>query len=493
MSQVTWNADVEQTWCALQALSLDDAESLFPFSARLKKENGWTVGFTRQAIEEYRRFLLLAKHAGHPVTPSPAIDQVWHLHLVYTRSYWEELCKGVLGQPLHHHPTSGGSDEGAKFRQQYLRTLQSYQALFGEAPPEEIWPAVDECFRPKRERWVDANRHWLIPRPNWWPRLNRHLARPAALVLGLALPMAGCGDWNVLDYRGETFLLFYVLAFIGALALSFLITSKLRQRMGPSEVTNPIADPYEAAFLGGGGRRMIDALFSALFVRGAIRPKSTTTGPAHLGRSEKEFDQADWHPFESLCLKALPGEGTAKVGSVRDSLTALSETMRESMTECGFVFSSAQLASLRWAAALPLLAVIATGFAKVVVGVGRDRPVTFLVILLLISAVATVYRLVRVNRRTPAGQTAWKELRAANPTKPVHSGQELLSIEPATAALLVAIGGSAALKIPAFGELHQAIHRHGADAGGGCGSSGCSDGGCGGGGCGGGGCGGCGD
>lgn len=492
MSQVTWNADVEQTWRALQALSLDDAESLFPFSARLKKENGWTVGFTRQAIEEYRRFLLLAKHAGHPITPSPVIDQVWHLHLVYTCSYWEDFCKGVLERPLHHHPTSGGPEEGTKFREQYLRTLQSYRALFGEEPPEEFWPSVDECFRPKRERWIDANRHWLIPRPSWWPRLNRHLIWPAALVLGLALTAAGCENWNVFDYRGETFLLFYVLAFLGALALSFSITSLLRRRMGPADIANPISDPYEAAFLGGGGRRMTDALFSALYVRGALRPKSSTTGPAHLGRSETEFDQSDWHHFESLCLKALPKDGTAKVGSIRESLAPLADSMRESMAECGFVYSGKQLASLRWAAAIPLLAVIGTGLAKAVVGVERDRPVTFLVILLIFSAVTTVYRVVRVNRRTPAGQTAWKEVRAANPTKPVRSGQDLLSIDPTAAALLVAIGGSAALKIPALGELHQAIHRHGADTGGGCGTSGCGAGGCGGGGCGGG-CGGCGD
>jgi hypothetical protein len=36
----------------------------------------------------------------HIVTPSEQVDQVWHLHLTYTRSYWDEFCPNVLGQPF---------------------------------------------------------------------------------------------------------------------------------------------------------------------------------------------------------------------------------------------------------------------------------------------------------------------------------------------------------------------------------------------------------
>ena len=78
-----------------------------------------------RAIEEYKRFVFLAMAAGHPVTPLDEVDQVWHLHLCYTRSYWEDLCGEVLRAPLHHGPTRGGAAERARFDDQYRRTLAS--------------------------------------------------------------------------------------------------------------------------------------------------------------------------------------------------------------------------------------------------------------------------------------------------------------------------------------------------------------------------------
>ena len=79
-------------------------------------QSGWParmVGpskYTDRVIEEYRKFLYLLASAGHPVTPSDQVDQAWHLHLTYTRSYWEDLCEKTIGKPLHHGPTKGGAE-----------------------------------------------------------------------------------------------------------------------------------------------------------------------------------------------------------------------------------------------------------------------------------------------------------------------------------------------------------------------------------------------
>ena len=75
------------------------------------------------------------------MTPSDTVDQAWHLHLIYTRHYWEELCGKILGLQLHHEPSAGGAVESSKFERQYEQTIESYQAAFGEAPPADIWPA----------------------------------------------------------------------------------------------------------------------------------------------------------------------------------------------------------------------------------------------------------------------------------------------------------------------------------------------------------------
>ena len=69
------------------AYSFDEEEEAYPFAARLARENDWSRDFADRVIAEYRRFAFLALAADHPVTPSDQVDQVWHLHLLYTRSY----------------------------------------------------------------------------------------------------------------------------------------------------------------------------------------------------------------------------------------------------------------------------------------------------------------------------------------------------------------------------------------------------------------------
>ena len=99
-----------------------------------------TDEFAGRVSKEYRRFLYLAARARHPVTPSDTVDQAWHLHLIYTRHYWEELCGKILGLQLHHEPSAGGAVDSSKFERQYKQTIESYRAAFGETPPADIWP-----------------------------------------------------------------------------------------------------------------------------------------------------------------------------------------------------------------------------------------------------------------------------------------------------------------------------------------------------------------
>ena len=133
------------TWTRLSGVDFDGADAAFPFSARLARDNGWSRGFAASVIEEYRKFCFLAVHAGHPVTPSDEVDQVWHLHLTYSRHYWDALCRDTLGRPLHHGPTQGGATEDRKFHDWYEATLASYRRYFGEAP-NDVWPAARERF-----------------------------------------------------------------------------------------------------------------------------------------------------------------------------------------------------------------------------------------------------------------------------------------------------------------------------------------------------------
>lgn len=136
---------------------LDDPTSTYPMSAKLAWEHEWSEIYTFRAMCEYKKYVFLAKVAEGMVAPSSTIDAVWHYHLLYTYSYWEELCNQILGKPLHHYPGDQGSSERFDY------TLKLYHSYFGD-PPADIWdvPPIHSYHLARRHR------HWLMPNPIYW-------------------------------------------------------------------------------------------------------------------------------------------------------------------------------------------------------------------------------------------------------------------------------------------------------------------------------------
>jgi hypothetical protein len=223
---------------ALMDFPLAQTGGQLTFLHRLCRENNWTLAYGRRAIDEYKRFVYLAMVSPMPVTPSDAVDQVWHLHLLYTRSYWEDL-QAILGRPLHHGPTAGGREEDAKFENWYERTKALYESEFGAEPPPELWPTSEERFHPgHRFRRLDAALHWIIPKPAlYWRRSAAALA-----AMPLTLPLLAASG-------GVDFLVILVLAWLAILAIGMVIaanaTSRQRRRRG--------TDSSGASGCGGGG------------------------------------------------------------------------------------------------------------------------------------------------------------------------------------------------------------------------------------------------
>src|SRR5687767_62987 len=88
-------------WVALAKHVIGPEKAQLSFAERLARENGWSMVHADRVTREYKRFCFLAATAGHPVTPSDAVDQAWHLHLTYSRDYWQRFCPEVLGRALH--------------------------------------------------------------------------------------------------------------------------------------------------------------------------------------------------------------------------------------------------------------------------------------------------------------------------------------------------------------------------------------------------------
>lgn len=170
-------------YAAILAFSLDEANCTFPFSKRLATENGWDSNFTQRVILEYKRFIYLYCISPEPVTPPDAVDQAWHLHLTYTRSYWIDFCQHTLPRPIHHNPTRGGKAEAQKFDSWYTKVQQLYLDNFGELPPQDIWLPNQKRFSDIHFQRVNLDRYWLIPKPR--------LALSTKTVLLLLLAIAG--------------------------------------------------------------------------------------------------------------------------------------------------------------------------------------------------------------------------------------------------------------------------------------------------------------
>jgi hypothetical protein len=193
-------------WNKIQGFQLDDPTVKFTFSERVACENGWSKRYALRVIKEYRRFIFLCCTTQTGVTPSDPVDQVWHLHLTYTQSYWIDFCRHTLGREIHHNPTKGGQQEAQKFDGFYTESRQLYIDKFGHEPPADIWQPNDVRFSDIDFQRVNRKRYWLLEKPDMTQQ--RQLALLGVAVLSLVFVQATGIKWVFILFGG---FLFFVL------------------------------------------------------------------------------------------------------------------------------------------------------------------------------------------------------------------------------------------------------------------------------------------
>lgn len=154
-----------QIWEKVNNFEIDDASAAMTFTDRLARDNGWSLVFALRAVEEYKKFIFLNCITTHPLTPSDQVDQVWHLHLLYTHSYWDDLCQNTIGKKIHHGPTKGGNNEQDKFTNWYEKTLELYRNTFHADPPSDLWPPSEIRFSDIVFERINKKTNWIIPKP----------------------------------------------------------------------------------------------------------------------------------------------------------------------------------------------------------------------------------------------------------------------------------------------------------------------------------------
>jgi uncharacterized membrane protein YgcG len=293
-------------WHAIESFDIDGAPTEFSFVARLARENAWSIDVAHRVVAEYRRFIFLAMTAGHPVTPSDQVDQAWHLHLTYTRSYWERLCRDTLPRPLHHEPTRGGQAEDRKFDDWYARTKQSYERLFSSPPPADLWPDADTRFHDDLHyARVHIRRNWIIPKA----RARRFGAALVAILLP-ALLLAGCSPFLLADSLPLGLLGMGVL-FVGLVVVVALLKSAAAPRDTRRRRAHSSACDSDAGLLGWfvGGDHGSNS---------SHHPSPSSSDPSHPGHHSHHghhHSSSDSHHGHSGCAShSDTGSGCASSG-----------------------------------------------------------------------------------------------------------------------------------------------------------------------------------
>ena len=156
------NHEQQKLWNKIKNFELDDPEISLSFSDRLARENGWTIEYSIRVILEYKKFIFLLTISNHPLTPSDQVDQVWHLHLIYTQSYWEDFCENTIKRKIHHGPTKGGEPEKNKYTNWYEKTKKLYLETFNSETPKDIWPGSEIRFADTEFERVNIKKNWII-------------------------------------------------------------------------------------------------------------------------------------------------------------------------------------------------------------------------------------------------------------------------------------------------------------------------------------------
>lgn len=477
----------------LREFEFDEPGTELTFAARLARENGWSRRYVHRVIDEYKKFAFLSVVSGNVVCPSEDVDEVWHLHLTYTRSYWHVFCP-LLGRPLHHHPTKGGPAELAKHIRWYGQTLVSYRRWFGGDPPRNIWPsAAQRFFLGRGHRRVDLNTNWVVPKPA--------IQRLDAVVMAAAAAVPAAGFvLNPFNYDGPTFLLLYFAVFTLAALTAFFLRRLLRSGDDGELPLKTELEPYEVAYLAGGKRLATRAAMATLVHEGALKVRIDQSKVLGLlpGRKHYRLVAGAALNRQPAALEKAIYDAAAEGPTIRDAQrTAGAQVycLADKLHREGLLLDASQAAMARWWPALIVAGVALFGTIKIAVGLSRERSVAFLVLAVIATLFAAAFFLNDASR-TRAADRLLDELRRQHSRLNAPARRVAHSLPSADLALAMALFGMSVLAGGPLDDLRAAFMAPPNQGGGasGCGTDcGGGGGGCGGGGgdgCGGG-CGGC--
>lgn len=455
----------------IETFSIDGPDPVaLPFAARLAREHGWKRHFAERVVREYKRFAALAVTRSHPVCPSEQVDAAWHLHLTYTRSYWKRFCGEVLGQPLHHDPTTGGPAEADKHHRMYEATLTAYRETFGEDPPADIWPPAEQRFGPDaRHVVVNTSKNWVIPKA-WVHRLSTAIGTAAAvLVFG-----TGCvgGMLNPFDLVGTDFLYFLIPLMISSVIIGRVWRSMV-QYPGPQPGDENEKFHWEhLAYMTGGAARLTSAAIARMIGSGAIRVSDDGKTLEPAGPTPPLMAPSEAVVWGMLPLQKDKFHLKRATDAVNKSFADQAIRLRDE----GYMLTGGRKLGVYLTGLVPLaLVMLVFGFPRLLMGFAHGKPSVYLALTVLFGGFfCMLFAIGGVVRATRRGTGIIENFQNR------HANYKKGGLETAdAAALAVALFGTAVLLDAEYAALATWYPQHnnvGSGCSTGCGNSGGSSG-----------------
>lgn len=267
------------------------------------------------------------------------------------------------------------------------------------------------------------------------------------------------------DWTGGPFLILYLVLLVIVVIAGVMIPAWQL----PEGRRQKVSDPDQLAYLAGGRGRFADSVVARLLAGRALAMNGKT-------RLDVLMRNGAGAAENSVLALSAPLDWPR----IQRALRPAADGLHERLQRAGLMLTGAERNNLRYWALLPYLTLLMFGTTKGFIGEARDRPVGFLTVLLIVTAILALVRAFTIPKLTSAGIAALGDARE-------EAGRIRRAPLAGEMGLAVALFGTTVL----LGSELDAFHKMRAASGDG-GSSGGGDGGGDGGGCGGGGCGGCG-
>ncbi|MFH0988640.1 MAG: TIGR04222 domain-containing membrane protein [bacterium] len=308
---------------------------------------------------------------------------------------------------------------------------------------------------------------------------------------------------NPFDLPGPEFLKLFCLFSLACFLFAWMLRYVLRQTT-QSPTGRIKYNPFELAYLSQGEEGVINIAITLLTRHNIIAFNEKNNSFRIVGELPLKV--------HGILRKLYDGLRTVReslLGSIHASLELEVKTIHSRLVHHGLILSTTRQNTIRYAPIALLICVLAVGVIKIIIGISRDRPVGFLIILMVVIAFVFTSFFKKPSMRSSLGDKILEEQKQKNTRLGTIASARSQTLADSDLALSLGLFGFEAISFPDpwWGPLQTVLHPSpskkesllfsflsSGDSSGGCssgyssmGSGGCSSG-CGGGG----GCGGCG-